>query len=138
VARPSRASWRAAAPAVLLLSWGACQAQALPAAVPASAPAARLRTDDDQVAGSFAKAIVGTLLVVGAGFGLASAARKRGFGAVASARQTRLRAVAHLRLGPKCTLHLVEADGQPVLVASGEDARLVLLPPAAPDAGRAP
>ena len=126
--RASRTLWRTVALAAPLLLCGVCQAQVLQPAQPASAATARLRADGDQMTGSFAKAIVGTLLVVGAGIGLASAARKRGFGVAAGARQTRLRPIAHLRLGPKCTLHLVEADGHAVLVASGEEARLMPLP----------
>lgn len=100
------------------------------ASAPASGPPLRLRGDDDALAlGTFGKAVLGLLAISGAGIWMVTAARRRG-GAQAAARQARLSAVAHVRLGPKCTLHLVEADGQTVLVASGEQAHLVWLGPA--------
>lgn len=134
VGRSARARGCALALAVALT--GAGHAQTVAPAEPASAAAARLRTDDEW-SGSFGKAIVATLLVVGAAFGLASVARKRGLVVSGGTRQARLRAVAHLRLGPKCTLHLVEADGQAVLVASGEQARLLPLKAASAEEGAA-
>lgn len=130
------AKTRSCAAALAIALAGAGHAQTVAPAEPASAAAARLRTDDEW-SGPFGKAIVATLLVVGAAFGLASVARKRGLVVSSGARQARLRTVAHLRLGPKCTLHLVEADGQAVLVASGEQARLLPLKGASADEGGA-
>lgn len=109
-----------------LLAGPVMAADAASASAAASATSMHLRREDDGAVGAFAKAVVGALLVAGAGAAIVTANRRRG-GGLAKAQQARLRAVAHLRLGPKCTVHLVEADGQAVLVAVGEDARLLKL-----------
>lgn len=117
--------------AVALLALLASTVMAADAASASSPPASsaasmQLRREDDGTMGAFAKAAVGALLVAGAGVAIVTANRRR-TGGLAKAQQARLRAVAHLRLGPKCAVHLVEADGQAVLVAVGEDARLLKL-----------
>lgn len=134
--QPIRRAWLLTALLPALQAFATDAAPAAPAAIPAAAsapasgPPLRLRGDDDALAlGTFGKALLGLLAISGAGIFMVTAARRRA-GAQAAARQARLSAVAHVRLGPKCTLHLVEADGQAVLVASGEHAHLVWLGPA--------
>ena len=115
---------------VLALLAGPCSAAneaALAASAPEAAASQRLgREDDDSALSAFGKAMFAMLAVAGAGVAVVQATRRRG-GAQAAARQARLNAVAHLRLSPKCTLHLVEADGQAVLVVAGDGASAIKL-----------
>ena len=106
-----------------------------------TSPPPLLRNEAESGDAPLGKAALATLLVAAAGVALVMGVRKKGRGMVAGTNIPRLRGVASMRLSPKCTLHLVEADGKTMLVTCGDGvqvARLDVLPSDAGFAGAPP